>query len=142
VAGGFRRAEINKLIEVIEHTAFAHDVERNDAAAHGADGKPIGASVAEHVVGRLAPAAAVHIFEHQCGISRDMFAQKRHERFYAEIAGSCGRGADDHGDGLALVKRRLGICATRQKSSSDNAYCEKKPNRWLMLVRSFHHRTP
>src|SRR5580765_7380324 len=123
VAGGFRRAEIDKLVEIVEHAAFAHDVQRYDAAAHGPDRKPVGASVAEQVVCRFAPAAAVHIFEHQRGIPWNMLAQKREERFHSEIAGSSGRGAGDHRDGLALIEWRLGICVTRQKSSSDNAYC-------------------
>ncbi len=79
VAGGFRRAEIDKLVEIVEHAAFAHDVQRYHAAAHGPDGKPVGASVAEHVVGGFAPAAAIHVFEHQRGISRNMLAQKGYQ---------------------------------------------------------------
>src|SRR6185503_12731317 len=76
VARGFRRAEIDKFIEIVEYAAFAHNVERDNAAAHGADRQAVGPRCAEHIVGRFAPAAAVHIFEHQRGIPGNVLAQE------------------------------------------------------------------
>jgi hypothetical protein len=72
----FRCAEINKFIRIIGNPFLTHDGEPHDGPAGCADGKAIRLDRIVKVIGSLAPAAAIHIFDHHRGISRYMFFEE------------------------------------------------------------------
>jgi hypothetical protein len=64
------------------------------------------------VVCSFAPTPAVHVLDHDRGISEKMFLQKREHGFYAEITGATRRRGSKKRDSLSLVKIVLRICKT------------------------------
>ena len=74
MADGFGRAEINKFIDLVHDAAFTHELQRQHAAAHGADGQAVGARATKHIIACFTPAAAFHIFRQHRRISRYMLA--------------------------------------------------------------------
>ena len=56
------------------------------------------------MVGRLAPAAAVHVLVHDGGVAGNIFLQKRQHRADAIISRSAGGSAVNDSYGLALIE--------------------------------------
>src|SRR5262245_13030947 len=75
MAFAFRGAEKDKLVEIIQDARFAQNRTGKYAARRAADGQTIGP--AEDVIGCLSPAAAVHEFDQNSGLSRNMLFQIR-----------------------------------------------------------------
>ena len=115
VARAFRRAEVEKFVDVVHHAAIAQDAQTNDGAAERADGESVGSGNARHMIAHLPAAAAVHVLDEDGRIARDVFAQKRHHRLRTIIANASGSGAGDHGDGFSLIKWRLSETAIGRK---------------------------
>jgi hypothetical protein len=59
------------------------------------------------MIANLPTTTAVHVLDHDGGISRDRFAQKRNYGLNAVIANSSGRGTGNDRYGFSLVKWRL-----------------------------------
>jgi hypothetical protein len=78
MVGALGRAQLDKFVDIVHDAAFAHDLQPDDAAAERADGQAIGLGVAKQIIGALTPAAAVHVFDDDGGITGDMFAQRGH----------------------------------------------------------------
>src|SRR5262245_59725499 len=108
----FRRAQINKLVRIVRNAFFTHNRQAHDCTAGGSDGKPIRGSGSVEVVCSFATTPAVHVLDDDCGISTNMFLEKREHSFNAEITGSTRRSISQQCDRLALVKIVLSIPRT------------------------------
>ena len=62
-----------EFVEIVLNAGFAEHGAGDHAAADVADGQTVGTSRVEDVIGRLAAAAAVHVFMHDDGIPRNVF---------------------------------------------------------------------
>lgn len=107
VAVAFRRAKVEKFIDVVHYAALAQEIESNDAATKRSHREPVGAGFAVHMVAHLPTPTAVHVLDHGGGIPRDIFAQKRNDGLDAVIADPSGRGTGDDRNGFSLVEWRL-----------------------------------
>src|SRR5688500_18259787 len=72
VAAAFGSAKINKFVEIIHDTAFAHDLQGHDTAAQGADGEAIRTAVSKQIVSGFSTATTVHVLHRDGWITRDM----------------------------------------------------------------------
>jgi hypothetical protein len=61
-----------KLFDIVLNAGLAKHGAGDHAGANVADGQAVGASRVEDVIGRLAAAAAVHVFMHDGGIARNV----------------------------------------------------------------------
>src|SRR5262245_42145761 len=75
MAFAFSGAEKDKLVEIIENARFAQNRAGEYAAWRAADGQTIGS--AEDVIGGFPPAAAIHKFDQNGGLSGNMLFQIR-----------------------------------------------------------------
>jgi hypothetical protein len=107
VAVAFRRAKVEKFIDIVQDSALAQEIQSNYGAAERADREAVGTGITVHMIAHLSTTATVHVLDHDGGISRDIFAQKRHCGLYTVIADSSGGGTGDDRYGFALVKWRL-----------------------------------
>ena len=83
-------SQIDKFIDIVHDAGFPHDVQPNDRAAQGSDGKTVGVDGAEHMICRSAPSSALDKFEDDGRISRDIFAQIGNDGFGAHPGGTAG----------------------------------------------------
>ena len=107
VAVAIRRAKVEKFIDVVQDSALAQEIQSNDAAAERSHREPIRTCIAVHMIAHLSTTAAVHVLDHDRGVSRDIFVQKRNQRLNSVIADSSGRCTGDDRDGFSLIKWRL-----------------------------------
>ena len=108
VSGAVRRADEGQLVEIVLHARLAEHGVGNHAAADITDHQTIGARESKNMIGRFAPAAAVHVLVHEGGIAGNIFLQKGQYRAHAIVARSTGRAAVQKRDGLALIEGGLG----------------------------------
>src|SRR3989337_1606510 len=113
----FRRAEIDKFVRVVGNAFLAHDRKADDGAAGSADGKAIRLDRVVEVIGSLAPAAAIHVFDHHRWIPRYMFSEEWQHRSDAKIACSTRRRGGDERYRLTRVKVVLGIRERRNQKT-------------------------
>ncbi len=106
VIGG---AEIDELIEIVEHPALALDRRRHKSVSHAADNQSVRLCHAENMIGGFPSAGAGHVLGDDCRISWNILLQERKESFDAYIAGTAGIAADDHGNRLTLIKGNLSV---------------------------------
>ena len=96
---------------------FAHDAQAYDRPAGRAYGEPVRANRMIDVICPFAAASAVHVLDHDGGISGNMFFQKGNCGFYPKISASARRGERDDRDGLAFIEIGSGKTRSRQKSA-------------------------
>src|SRR6266545_3507702 len=77
VTVAFRRAKVEKFIDIVHYSALAQEIQSHDTAAERAHGEPVRAGIVVHMIAHLSTTAAVHVLDHDGGISRDIFTQKR-----------------------------------------------------------------
>ena len=125
VSSAVRRADEGQFVEIVLHAGFAEHRVGDHAAADVAEDQTIGAGHGENMIGRLAPAAAVHVLVHEGRIAGNIFLQKRQHRAHAIVARSTRRAAVQKGDRLALIKRRLRKCRvgeSKQRHAIQNCH--------------------
>src|SRR5205807_8125232 len=105
VIGAVRRAQINKLVEIVQHALLAEHRVGDQTAADAAHGKTVGANILENMVGGFSAATTWHVFGDDGRLTGNMFFQIRKERAGLDIGTATRFSALDDGDGFALVER-------------------------------------
>ena len=126
VSGAVRRTDEREFVEIVLHAGFAEHRVGDHAAADVAEHQAVGARHGEYVIGRLAPAAAVHVLVHEGRIAGNILLQKRQHRAHAIVSRSTGRAAVQKGNRLALIKRRLGKVGHRRQQTGTEQNCHEQ----------------
>src|ERR671922_460306 len=107
VAAAIAGSEIDHLIDVIENPTLSEDRVHHEWGRHTANGQAVRTDRFIKMVCSLPPAAAVHVLDHDGGISRNILLEKRNNGFGPHAADAAGPATLKNGDGFPLEERSL-----------------------------------
>src|SRR5687767_1833574 len=107
VAAAIAGSQIAHFVDVIENPTLSENRVHHEWRRHTANGQTVRAYRLIDVVGRLPPAAAVHVLHYNGGISRNILLEKSHNGFGPHAPDSAGRATLKDRDGFPLEERSL-----------------------------------
>src|SRR5262245_7832675 len=110
-----------EFIDVVLYPGLPEDGAGHNATADVPNRKTVRARRRKKVIGCLPTAAARHELNYDGGVSRNVFLQKRQDRFRPYVARAACLDALKNFDRLPLIKRRLRISMRRKSEIENNA---------------------
>ena len=118
-----RGAQINKLIDIVEHAAFAENGRRNEIAAHHPDRQSVGLSPGVNLIRRRPRARSLAVIDDHVRAAWNVLLEKGRDRATAHVSRAAGRKTKYHRDRLALVEWGLGYNRRgRQRKPGDGQH--------------------